>query len=242
MSLWEELPDDLLRKKRRGFSRLDYDVQRLIVKLARDQGYKCAHCSQSHDLIIEHDHFPELGPGEKPTIFNIRGLVCGRCNWHIGMYEAEARGEYSSWPDRLPRVSEDTYWGYVYDYQIRVWPLVQAELEKRLGSQNYWRRRLFLQKFDDWLEYPVRRRYPWYWGFAEIKDKKYGPIRTPKQALRVLHACMLFVVEQLRKDPEYQPPASFLKLMIDLEPFFDGIRATVEERATSTENNTLAAP
>jgi len=206
---------------------LDYDVQLLIVELARSQGYKCAHCEQNSDLIIEHDHYPEHGPGDKCTIYNIRGLVCGPCNWHIGMYEAEERGEIPNWPDRFPRVSASEYESYSYAYECRVSPLLEAMLEERLGTLNYWRRRLFLQKFDEWSEYGGK--YPWYWGFEVIKLKRYG-IRTPQQLLRVLTPCINLVAEELRKNPEYEPPASFLKVIFWLKPLLDRVRPIVEAK------------
>ena len=232
MSLWDELPEGLLRKERRGWSRLDYDVRRLIVELARNQRYKCAHCSENRNLIIEHDHYPEHGPGDKCTIYNIRGLVCGPCNWHIGMHEAEERGEYPNWPDRFPRVSEREYESYIYRYECRVHPLLEAMRERRMGSLNYWRSKTFLAKFDSWKEWGGK--YPWHWGFEEIKDKKYGRIRTPKQFLGALYACSQYVLEQLRKDPDYEPPEAFLKVMVRIKPLLDSIRPSVEARDTST--------
>jgi hypothetical protein len=96
--LWNELPDGLLKMKRRTWVRLDYEVKLLIIELARNQGFKCAHCGKERGLVIEHDHDPEHGRRDKYTIYNIRGLVCHRCNWHIGIYEADQRGEYRDSP------------------------------------------------------------------------------------------------------------------------------------------------
>lgn len=228
MSLWEELPDGFLKMKRPTWSRLDYEVRLLITELARNQDFKCAHCGKERGLEIEHDHDPEHGPGDRYTIYNIRGLVCRRCNWHIGLYEADQRGDYRDWPDVFIVISDREYENYVYVYECRVSPLLEAMLEERLGSQNYWRRRLFLQKFDEWREWGGR--YPWYRGFEEIKDQKYGRIRTPKQFLRTLYALMQYVVEQLRQDPEYQPPAEFLEIMVRVKPLFDSIRPIAEEK------------
>ena len=90
------------------------------------------------------------------------------------MYEAEERGEYPDWPDRYPRVSESEHEKYIYSYKCRVSPLLEAMLEKRLGTINYWRRRTFLQKFDEWED--EGRNYPWYWGFEEIKEKRHGKL------------------------------------------------------------------
>ena len=239
MDLRKELPDGLLRKKQRGWLRLDHNVQRLIVELARRQGYKCACCDEDCNLIIEHDHYPEHGPGDKPTIHNIRGLVCGPCNWHIGMHEAEERGEYPNWPDRFPRVSEGDYERYTYAHQCRVQPLLEAILEERLGTSNYWRRRLFLQKFDEWMEYGGQ--YPWYWGFDEIKAKKY-PVRTLKRFLKALYAQSQYVVEQINKDSDYEPPEAFMEVIFQIKPFLESILQTDESANKPAENGTQFTP
>jgi Recombination endonuclease VII len=163
-TLWEKLPGDLLKIKQRRWSALDHDVKLLIVGLAREQGFKCAHCSKNRNLEIEHDHYPEHGPGDKYTIYNVRGLVCRACNWHIGMHEAENRGEYNSWSDVFPRISDHQHESYFYAHECRVSPLLETMLEERLGSLNYWRRRNLLFKFDDWREWGGKRKktYPWH--------------------------------------------------------------------------------
>ena len=76
--------------------RLDLDVAALVAELARAQDVKCAFCDEIQGLIVEHDHYPELGSDEKPTVYNIRGLACSGCNWHLGMYEADERGDCGS--------------------------------------------------------------------------------------------------------------------------------------------------
>ncbi|HEY6331937.1 MAG TPA: hypothetical protein VI756_21595, partial [Blastocatellia bacterium] len=85
-----------------------------------------------------------------------------------------------------------------------------------------------LDKFDEWKEYGGR--YPWYWGFEEIKEKRYGGIRTPKQFLRTLTACVQFFAEELKKDPNYRPPETFTKLMVRIRPMLDSIRPIVQAR------------
>ena len=231
LKLWEKLPDGLLKIKQRNWSALGYDVKLLIVELAHEQGFKCAHCSKNRNLEIEHDHYPEHGPGDKYTIYNVRGLVCRGCNWHIGMYEAERRGEYNSWSDRFPRVSESQYYAYIDTYECRVYPLLEAMLKEQLGTAIYWRRRNLLSKFDDWREWGGKKKktYPWYWGFDEIKDRKYGYFRTNKQTLQFLRtvtACVKYVLEH----PEYEPPDVFFEMIFRLRPILEGLRPIAEAR------------
>jgi Recombination endonuclease VII len=229
LNLWNRLPRGFLRMKLRTWSRLDYRVRVLITELARDQEFKCAHCDAAHGLEIEHDHDPEHGPRKKYTIYNIRGLVCRACNWHIGMYEADQRGEYRNWPDVFPRISDSEHESYKYAYECRVRPLLEAELKERLGSRVYWRRRLFLQKFDDWREWGGK--YPWYWGFGEIKDKKYGKIRSPLQFIKTLAACTQFVKRQLEKDPDYQPPEALINVLVRIKPLIEELRLIDDDNA-----------
>jgi hypothetical protein len=73
--LWDQLPAGFLMKSPIGWTRLDRDVRRLVVELAREQKFKCAFCDKAKGLIIEHDHWPERGSGDKLTIYNVRGLA-----------------------------------------------------------------------------------------------------------------------------------------------------------------------
>jgi len=115
-------------------------------------------------------------------------------------------------------------------------------MKERLGSQNYWRRRNFLFKFDDWTEWGGKRRemYPWYWGFDEIKDRKYGYFRTTKriqELLRFVTAYAQLIEEQHSKDPKYQPPEAFLKIIFWLKPIFDRLRPEIEAKMAARERN-----
>jgi len=103
--LWDRLPSGFLKSTPKGWMRLDRNVRPLVVELASAQKFKCAFCDQAKGLIIEHDHWPERGSGDKLTIYNVRGLACSRCNWHLGMYEADARGDYRGWDDAYSRRS-----------------------------------------------------------------------------------------------------------------------------------------
>jgi hypothetical protein len=71
----------------------------VVVELAREQKFKCAFCDKAKGLIIEHDHWPERDSGDKLTIYNVRGLACSGCNWHLGTYEADERGDYRGFDD-----------------------------------------------------------------------------------------------------------------------------------------------
>jgi hypothetical protein len=155
--LWNRLPPGFLKKKFEGWDKLDHDVKRLVVELAEKQNFRCAHCSRERDLIIEHDHNPEYGSGAKPTVFNIRGLVCQGCNWHLMLYEKDLVGEYRGFDDVYSNISSDDWENYIYFYDCRIVGLHEARLQKQMGGAKYFRRRIFLDKFDDWKDYGGRR-------------------------------------------------------------------------------------
>ena len=226
--LWNKLPYGFLNMKFRRWSKLGRDVQLLILELASEQKFKCALCSRDQDLVVEHDHDPEYGPGKPITIHNIRGLACQRCNWHLMIYEKDKNGEYRGFDEVYSHISDQRWESYIYAYECRVGALREARLERELGSLNYWRRRLFLDKFDDWQEYGGR--YPWYWGFGEIKDQKYGKIRTPLQFIKTLSACVEFVKGEMDKDPNYEPSETFLEVIFRIKPLLDELRPVVEAR------------
>ena len=46
-------------------------------QLKKDQDYKCAICHKEKKLNIDHDHKTKL----------VRGLLCDRCNWILGIIE-----------------------------------------------------------------------------------------------------------------------------------------------------------
>lgn len=85
-----------------------------------------------------------------------------------------------------------------------------------------------LEKFDDWKEW--RMKYPWRWGFEEIKDKRHGRIRTPRQAILTLSAYVRFALDEFKKNPDYEPPEAFFELMVRVRPLIDRIRPLVEAR------------
>src|SRR5665647_3718671 len=105
--LWDELPNGLLKKQFKAFNKLDSAVKRLIIDLAKRQKFKCAFssCNKNTGLEIDHD------PAERLpyTIFNVRGLVCHRCNLALRAHEMEERGEISSWEGGHPCLSAVSY-------------------------------------------------------------------------------------------------------------------------------------
>ena len=221
-SLWEKLPTGFLKKGIKAYNRLDYEVQLLIVELAKNQNFKCAFCSTKHGLIIEHDHDPFRGDGDRPTIHNIRGLTCQRCNWHLGLYEIDERGEHRAWDHVYPNIDSDHYQTYIYHYECRIRRLHEDFLEET--CPNYWNRKPFLDKFDAWKDEWGNEDYPWHWGFEEIKEKRHGEIRTPAQLCKTIIACMKCVVEEKQKDPNFQPPESFFKMMDRLKPLMETLQ------------------
>lgn len=226
--LWYQLPAGFLNRTPKSWLRLDRFLRSLVVELARAQNFKCAFCDRTKGLIIEHDHWPERGSGDVPTVYNVRGLACRQCNWHIGMYEADARGDYRGWDNAHIYISENDFYPYAFAYECRVRALLEEELERQLGPVKYWRRRLFLQKFDDWHEWGGR--YPWSSYFAEIKDRRPRKIRTPEQFWKTLTACVRFVVEEKQKNPNFELPEQFLKLLVRLKPVLDELWPHIEER------------
>jgi hypothetical protein len=214
-----------------------YDVQVLVSNLAEEQGYKCALCSQNRNLEIEHDHDPEYGTGETLTIYNIRGLVCRGCNWHIMMYERNNNGEFISFGEASSRLSDYEWEKYIYPYERRVFALNEERLEREMGFQKYWRRRNLLDKFDGWKDWgPRRRTYPWYWGFDEIKERKRNTIRTPEQFFKVLAALLEYLKDQVAKDPEWMPPEEMMPGLLRLKSFLDELWPIVEARLLEVGN------
>lgn len=222
--LWQRLPEGFLKRRYRGWSEFDGGVQLLIVELATKQKFKCALCNQTRGLIIEHDHDPYEGPGDRYTVHNIRGLVCDGCNHHIKLYEMQERGEYHPWENVYSNISDDQYEEYSSSYEYRLHRLREQILERR--CPNYWDRRRVLDKFDAWREWG--ETYPWRWGFEEIKEKRYGKIRTPCQAVKTLIACMQFVVEEKGRNPDWQPPELFLTVMARINPLMESLRPLYE--------------
>jgi Recombination endonuclease VII len=177
MSSLDDLPKGFLRLGLDRWLRFEPELRNLIVKLAREQNFRCALCSTERGLIVEHDHDPYIGEGRRPTIYNTRGIVCDRCNRHIDFYEQRERGDYD-WDHVSICFSDSDYDAYIDVYNTRVLDLWEKDLQARLGGR-YWRRRLFVDKFYDWQE--GWHDFPWRWEFEEIKEKRHGRIRTPKQ-------------------------------------------------------------
>jgi hypothetical protein len=225
--LWSELPAGFLKKSPKGWMRLDRDVRRLVVELAREQKFKCAFCDKAKGLIIEHDHWPERGSGDKLTIYNVRGLACSGCNWHLGMYEADERGDYRGFDDAYIRIDENDFYPYAQAYDDRVLTLIETELEQRMEPSNYWRRRLFLQKFD---EREWSRRHPWPSYFGEIKERRRMIIRTPEQFWESFGACVRFVVEEKQKNPDFEIPEQFIRVAVRVKSLLDEIWPQIEGR------------
>lgn len=223
--LWKKLPEGFLRKSYRQFYKLDHEVKRLIIELANNQKFKCALCTQDRNLIIEHDHEPEEGRGDRITIHNIRGLVCQQCNSSLSVYERQERGVYFGLENVTSYISSHRYERYVYAYECRTASLREALLEKQIP--NYWHRKLILDRFDYWF-YEEGRPPLWY---RKYKEKERTKIETPEDFIRVLTAIVQFVTEQLKKDSNYQPPEGFLKIMVLIKPIIEQAMAIREESA-----------
>ena len=230
---WQELPTGFLKKGYRAWDRFDHDAQRTIVELAKTQNFKCTFCSADRGLIVEHDH--ETDDGDRPTINNIRGLTCQRCNWHLMIYEKNERREYTGWDHVNCFINSSRYDDYIYSYECRLERLYEERLEKT--CPNYWSRRILLDKFDEWKEGWHHSPYPWRWEFEEIKEQRHGKIRTPGRFIKYLIACMKFIADKVREDPEFRHSPEFHRCMAQLKPIVDKLRPIFEARMTELGYN-----
>jgi hypothetical protein len=145
------------------------------------------------------------------------------------MYEHSENGNHVSFGEASSNISSQEWDEYTYAYDCRVVALHESELKER--CPNYWQRRVFIDKFDNWREWGNRRRdYPWRWYFNEIKDRRHGTIRTPQQFFKMLAALNSFLKNELEKDPDYEPPEEIIKALLQIGPFLDELRPVVEAR------------
>jgi hypothetical protein len=224
MSDWNYLPIGFLRLGFDRWLRLDPELRDFIVKLAREQNFRCALCSTDHRLILEHDHDPYIGDGERPAIYNTRGLVCDRCNRHIDFWEQRKRGEYG-WDHVNICFSDSDYDAYIDAYDARVLALWEDDLKRRLG-RRYWRRRLFVDQFYHWSEVKWHD-YPWPSYFKEIRTRRRWT-KNPELFFKTLLDCLKFFVAHKEKNPDYQPPDDFIKVIHWVKPLLDELRPVVE--------------
>ncbi|WP_425988599.1 hypothetical protein [Afipia sp. DC4300-2b1] len=145
------------------------------------------------------------------------------------MYGADERGDYRGFDDAYIRISESDFEPYAYAYDCRVLALIEKELERELGPRIYWRRVLALQKFDDWQE-RSRWRHPPLSYFSEIKERRRSIIRTPEQFWEGFLASARFVVEEKRRNPDFEIPEQFLAVWFKLKPILDEVWPQIEER------------
>jgi hypothetical protein len=144
------------------------------------------------------------------------------------MYEADARGDCRGWEDAYIYISERDFEPYAYAYECRILALFEEDLEHRLGPRNYWRRRLFLERADNFREWGGRSL--WRSHFTELKERQRWRVRTPGQFWKVLAACMRFVVEETRRNPDFVIPDQFLLTLARVKPILDEIWPQIEDR------------
>ena len=219
---WDDLPENFLRMKYRSFRKLAYDVQQLIIELAKDQKFRCALCREERNLIIEHDRDPEEGPWHRYTIYNIRGLACSKCNFHLMLYEKQENGDYINWENSYPQISGDEYEDYIYFYRNRVYPLVQQVQEKRAGCGNPWRRRHILKRFDEW-RYEGGERPLWYRRYKEAQESFTG-----------LLACIEYLKEQFAK-PNFEPSDDDLRAVALVDKIIEKLRTASKLTAAAPQ-------
>jgi hypothetical protein len=202
------------------WTRLDSDVQQLVYDLAERQRFRCVFCTESRRLIIDHDHYPEEGTGAAYTKYNVRGLLCGSCNWHLGYYECEKSGGSFNWPNAECRISDGEYEDYICAYQCRVIPLLQALQDQRTGITNEWRRNRHHRLFDEWYYHG----FPSAWR-ERLAEEKARTIDSAEKFFRVFAACMNFVAEQIKNDPSFRPPQKFVEVALKVKDLIAEARA-----------------
>lgn len=172
-------------------------------------------------------------PWRQTSVYNIRGLTSPGCNWHLGMYEADERGDYRGFDDAFIRIDERVFYPYAQAYDNRVLTPIKEELEQRMDPVNYWRRGLFLQKFD---EREWSRHYPWQ------KRRRRMIVRTPEQFWNAFAASARLVVKERRSNPDFEIPEAFIRIVVLVKPIIDEVWPQIEERYRApTERLRLAA-
>lgn len=77
------------------------------------------------------------------------------------IYEKDLNGEYRGLDDVSNYISNSEWETYIYAHDTLVAMLYESQLEERMGTLKYLKRRIFLDKFDDWKEWgPASRRIP----------------------------------------------------------------------------------
>ena len=209
LAFWDTMPAGFLKMGYKSWRKLDSGVKQVVAELAESQEFRCALCPETRNLVIDHDYEPEEGRGDPYTMFNVRGLVCQGCNWHLMAYEKQENGEYFGWENAESRISSGEYESYDYVYRCRVSPLIEAVLEQRMGSANYWRRQLILQRFDAWHDDGERSEWRDRWA-----RRQAWKIKTPEQFIERMQALMKFYSEHIDENPDFVLPDEFIKLVV----------------------------
>lgn len=218
LGFWDTMPSGFLKMGFKSWTHLNPGVRRVVAELAESQKFTCALCPATRNLEVEHDHEPEEGPGHPYTVFNIRGLVCRRCNFQLMAYEKQESGEHFGWENIYPCIPSHQYENYDYAYRCRVRPLIEAALEQRMGSLKYWRRHTILRKFDAWYIDEERSEWRERW-----KKRQAWKIETPEQFINGVLAITKFFAEQLEKDPDYEIPEEFIVFVAKTRRFLQEV-------------------
>jgi recombination endonuclease VII len=216
LRLRDKLPADLLQKAPKAFDKLDHQIKELVVRLAEEQGFKCFFCETRAGLFIEHEHCP--GVREKLTIYNIRGLVCSRCNQHISYLEQEQLLGFKNFENAESWISSDEFEGYTYLFDQRIVEFQEAELLRQMGASQYWERFVRLSK----IEWRSKSR-PEYFQEAKFRQR----MKHPHLVIKFVAAALRYVQNQFDSNPQYDPPDAVITFLVRVKPLVDKVRASL---------------
>lgn len=216
LRLWNKLPEGLLGRSFESWHRLGYKVQLLVLRLAEEQNSKCFFCSNGTGLFIDHEHYP--GIKEKVTVYNIRGLLCPRCNSHISYIEQEEVLGFTNFENAECWLSSSDVETYKYLFDQRVIEFREADLEEEMGGHRYLERGARLSQIEYWRESA---------STSQWEPFEHAKFRQRMKHTRFVAAYFLttlrYIAKQFEADPNYDPPENVRAFIEQITPLMDEI-------------------